>query len=554
MNRAVLALIGVACLAGCASSGNGGADAVGEVAADVAAEATPEVAAEIVPEVPDEVASEGIPETVEVVEPFPPRKLPFEYTRPAEGDPLTPAEVTTFTKKVAGLWKKVDWWRWALRTSQGVDASTGRDDFLAWYNDTRVVKAGDTMTFKAEGGEHNMWIPGSKVLSAAINGYLLTGDWTMGKLAEQYCKGLTAVVKGFIWDENDPAPFLMARSIFPMDHTFTLDAATWKDDGRKKGVEYHDMYQVQDGWNARTFAWPHNPAWGAEYVTNMRSKDDVCAIVRTTGFLPYAVADAKDDFVRTACQETLDTMKAFNKDIVDSGYNIRTKGVDGVAYVVTDQDLGSYVQYSGFDDRNECSARLASDLIAYGQRKTNDCGSGFGSSYDGFACATHYYNYPIVWNYHMAAVLNSLVYRQHADAANLLDGLAQRIDSYLHPSSDEQGAKDPGWGSDMAVLLVQAASVGLPLKAAEARHVEQYWTQAIADYQDWPRWDLWDVSVPDGEYTGGGGFRPSSTPGGIQVEALTLLVEYCNSPFRNPAGAAFVDCDVLKDIASWGQE
>jgi hypothetical protein len=513
-----------------------------DVAADVPVDVPVDVPADVVAD-----ALDDIPDVSS--QPFPPREMPFAYTRTAEGEPLTTAEVTAFTKKVTGLWKKTDWARWVLRTSTGVDTTTGKADYLAWHNDVQIAKVGDTVTFSHMGGEHNMWIPGSKVLSEAIGGYLLTGDWKFAKMTEQYCKGLSAVIKGFIWDENDPAPFLMARAIFPMDHSFTLDDATWKDDGRKKVVKFSDMYQIQHGWNANTFPWPHNPTWGAEYVTNMRSKDDVRSIVRTTMFLPYVLADAKDEWVKSACQETFDLMKGFNKDIVDFDYNIRTKDEDGVAYIIPCdvQDLGGYKCYIDIDPTNECCQRLSSDLIAYGERRTEECGNCVGSVYDAFASAAHFYNIPIIWDYHMAAVGNALVYRQARMAWVLLDGLKQRIDTYMHPAADEPGINDSAWNKELAVLLVQTASVGLPLTWLEARHVHQQWTQAVTDFENWPNWDPWAATVPDGPIQ----VRPSSE--GIDIEAITMFLEYCNSPFKNPAGVAFIDCDIVKDPAKWGE-
>lgn len=568
MRRFVMVLWVVALAAACDSSDGGSAD-IGTTpdtsAEDVVAgedvpgvtDTTPDVAPDIpmdvaVAEDTTDTAGEDTVDVTEIPFEYPARALPFEFARPADGEPIPAADVTAFTEQVTGLWKKVGWFRWLLRTSTGMDASTGMEDYLAWYNDVVAVKAGDTVTFKQVGLDHNMWIPGSKVFSEVLNGYLLTGDWTMGKLTEQYCKGLTASVKGFVWGEDDPAPYLMARAIFPHDHTFTLDAENWQDDGRTKVVEFHEAYRDEDGWNAQSFAWPENPTWGSIWITNMRSKDDVCAIVRTTAFLPYAVEDAPDEYVRTACQETLDTMRGFNKDIVDHNYYIRTKDREGNAYAFDHEDLGNYVAYIGLDERNECPARLASDLIAYGERLTNDCGSGTGSLYDMFASQAHYYNYPIVWNYHMAALGNALVYGQNEDAWNLLVGLAERMDAYMDPESSEPGAEHHAWRRDMAVLLVQAASMGLPLTAREARHVQTHWTQAVAEFKDWPRWDLWDESVEDGQYGTGDGFRPRCSDDGIAVEALTMFMEYCNSPFRNPAGAQFVDCDIIADLDRWG--
>jgi len=87
-----------------------------------------------------------------------------------------------------------------------------------------------------------------------------------------------------------------------------------------------------------------------------------------------------------------------------------------------------------------------------------------------------------------------------------------------------------------------------------------------ADYPAWPNWDLWDASVPDGTYGGWTNwdwwvsgrdpaeqgltrYRPVTSTDAVPVQWFATLVEYCASPFRNPAGAAFVDCDRLRTYA-----
>ncbi len=561
------ATLGAVLVLALACGSSGGSDDVGTdpgPGPDVVADAAVDVPPADVP--PADVPAADAPDAAEAVDavpdvpvdiPFPARELPFEFTRPAVGEPIPAAETTAFTHQVMGTLKSVGWARWLLRISIGVDGTTGKSPFLAWYNDVDATKAGDLVTFKHSGGEHNQWIDGSMYLSTVLNGYLLTHDWELGKLAEQYCYGLSAVVKGFRWDEDDPAPYLMARSIFPMDHEFTLDEATWHDDGtRRKRVEYSASYKIEDGWNAHTFEWPHNPTWGYEWITNMRSKDDVRAIARTTAFLYYA-ADAPDAFVRDACGETLDIMKGFQKDIVDYAYEIRTKDPDGTARLVPEQDLGSYAWYVKLDPGNECGARISADLIAYGETKTWEkegktydngaCGNGWGTVYDKFASQAHYYNYPIVWDYHMAALGLALVHGKVKLAKEQLEGMTLRMNDYLDPNTKQPGAKESGWKRDMALLLVQAASFGLPLTAAEARHVQQYFAQAATELAAWPNWDLW--SQPDGEY--GRGFRPSTSEAAVPPEAIGLFFEYCNSPFKNPAGATFVDCAVVADPGQW---
>ncbi len=542
--------LALACCFGLALGACGGDDAGGSP--DVAADATGDAVADVAgPDAAPDASDAS--DAAEVSTPtFPARGLPFAFVREPAGEPIPAAEVTAFSEKVTGVWKDVGYFRWLLRTSTGVDPSTGLDDYLAWHNDVRAVKAGDTVTFEHRGGEHNMWIPSSKILAAVASGYRLTGDWEMGRLTEGYCKGLSAVVKGFVFDAADPAPFLMARSVFPLDHAFVLDEATWRDDGRKKVVEFSHMNKIEDGWNAHTFPWPHNPTWGAMWVTNMRSKDDVCAITRTTTWLPYVIADAKDERVRAACAETLELMKGFNRDIVDHGYEIRTKDPDGTARLVTEQDLGSYSWYSKLDPLAECPARLASDLIAYGEPRTGDCGSGEGDTFDLLSPTVHYYNYPIVWDYHMAALGNALAYGHVEVARALLGGLRDRIDRYLAPDTEEPGVTNSGWASDMAVLLVKAASMGLPLTADEARRVQSHFGKAADEFAVWPRWDLWDPAVADGEYASNDGFRPASSDEAVHADEFALLLEACASPFLNPDGAAFVDCDVLRDQARWG--
>jgi hypothetical protein len=38
------------------------------------------------------------------------------------------------------------------------------------------------------------------------------------------------------------------------------------------------------------------------------------------------------------------------------------------------------------------------------------------------------------------------------------------------------------------------------------------------------------------------------------VPWFATLFEYCMSPLKNPAGAAFVDCEVLRDPVTWGTD
>jgi len=560
--------------------GEEGAEAVEDLPADVAETTVPADVAETMEdgassEVPGDLPPpDAAPETDDPDLPpfeevgFPPRKLAFPFARPPVGEPVPAAEVEAFTQRVAGTLQRTGYFRWLLRTSTGVDASTGHEDYLAWHNDVRAVKSEGLVTFRHEGHEHNMWIPSSKVLAGALGAYLHAGLWEAGKVTEQYCKGLTAVVKGFVRGTDDPAPWLMARAIFPMDQEFPLDRDRWRDDGRRKAVLFWPAKTEDVAWNAATFPWPGNPTWGDIWVTNMRSKDDVRAITLVVPYLQYVVADAPDPEVREACAETLRTMTGFHRDTVDHDYFIRTKDRNGLAYRLPcddNKDLGSYNCYTELDPGNECCARMATDMIAYGERRTNDCGTCTGSVYDLIAPVGNIYNINIIWDFHMAGVLSSLVARQHREAYLALRGLAERVDQYQDPDPSFPGPSSLVWSSRLALLLVEAAAVGLPLTSREVRLVQRAWTLAAEDLEAFPNWDLWDPSVPDGTYDGWTNwdwwppdrpldeinrtsFRPVVRNEAVPVQWFAMPYLYCASPFRNPAGESFVDCDLLRSL------
>ena len=72
-------------------------------------------------------------------------------------------------------------------------------------------------------------------------------------------------------------------------------------------------------------------------------------------------------------------------------------------------------------------------------------------------------------------------------------------------------------------------------------------------FETFPNWDLWDDSVADGTYDFRTEFIPEGKPETIRAEEIAFILEYCWSPFRNPAGVKFVDCSIAGDPKQWGQ-
>ncbi|NOZ86732.1 MAG: hypothetical protein GXP49_10770 [Deltaproteobacteria bacterium] len=468
--------------------------------------------------------------------------LPFHIDREKQGDPLDPGEVRSLTQKVTDFLRQIDYFTWVYETCHGLDASTGYPDYLIWWHDVDAVKSGDLVTFRNNskyGGSHNNAEPTGSVLTQALAGYLLTGDHSMGMVAEEFAKSITALMKGFVHDKSDPLEYLMTRNIVTHNHSFTLPS------GKKKAVDYSDWFFEYEGWNANRYHYPDNPYFGDIWVTTMRSKDDLPYLYRAAAWFPYARKTAPDESVRKAVSEAWRYMQGFAKDIVDNNYHIRTKDKQGKPYI-PDEDLASFVDYLKLFPDAECDARLATALLAYNDDSGIDCGDGQGSGYDRASGAMHYYNYSIVDNFHLAAVHLALVLGKYNLAKRLVRGLVRRLERYEDPGSNEPGRENPDWQRDVALLLLKSAALGMPLTNSEARMVEKFYSQSVDAYLDFPNWDLWDESVPDGTYDFRSGFRPAHVPDAFRIEDIAYILEYCWSPFKDTKGAVFVDCNQVE--------
>ncbi len=352
-----------------------------------------------------------------------------------------------------------------------------------------------------------------------------------------------ALFQGLVYGSEDPVePYVTARAIFTHNHSYTTD------DGRKVAVDYEPYKSERYDWNAHTVPNPENPFFGSIWVRNMRSKDDLPHMWRVVPLLMRLVQDAEDEEVREAGELALEYLTGFAKDIVDMGYRIRTKE-SGETYV-PDEDLASFVLYDEWIPNAECDPKLTAALLAYGEDLDNDCENGISPTYEAAATAGNYFNYAIVRYFHLTAITAALILRKDRVAELLLDGLVERADDMM--ADEEERLEHREWYPDMASYLLAAAASGLPLTAAEARIVQEQYSAAVDHYQDWPYWDLWDDSVPDGTYS----YKPSRDAAEmrhVRPEEMTYLIEYCYSPWKNPAGIELVDCEIVLDPVRWGE-
>jgi len=481
-----------------------------------------------------------------------PQSLPFSLTRPDVGTALTAGEISAFTKKITGFWKQVDYFDWTYWHSHGLDKShdASMPDYKLWWQDTRAIKAGDTITFSHVGGADNLMIRTSKVLAQAIALYLMTDDELAGKIVEQYSKGTVALFQGMLWGENDPDPYITARAIFTHNHSYT------DEQGRKVTVDYDPIKVEKFDWNAHTVPNNDNPLFGPIWVRNMRSKDDLPHMFRVAPLLLRVVEKGKDENVRAAAQIAYDYLQGFAKDIVDHGYEIRTKE-DGLAYVPKEEenpdltkDLASFVVYDSWIPNAECDPKLTSALLAYGEPLENDCGNGISAQYETVATGQNFFNYAIVRYFHLTAIVNALTIGENDIAEDLLEGLVERVD--IMTADEEERVDHLEWDSDMASFLLAAAASGLPLTSVEARIIHERYSMSVDFYSAWEYWDMYSPTIPDGTYE----YRPTRDDVDTKhnrPEELAYLIHYCYSPWRNPAGVDIVDCEVVADPSRWGE-
>ncbi len=482
-----------------------------------------------------------------------PNELPFEFTRPAVGDPLTPEEITTFTQKVTAFYKASYYVQRLQWIGYGMSADNGQGwpDYKLQIGDSTASKLDGVVTISQTGPSDNLMIPTGKLFANIAAAYLVSADEDMRQVLVSHAKGIQALIWGLTFTDNDPEPMLMPRTPFPANHSYTEEG------GRETVIDYDPIKQYKFDWNGWTIPNEYNPYFGeTTWVRNMRSKDDVPHIYRVVPWLMRLSTDAVDEDVRETAAGALDALTEFARDIVDTGYYIRTKDEWGNTFIPWNidyprlvNDLASFEAYTDLLPSAECDPRLASALIAYGEPLGVDCGNGIGWIYEIVASYQHYFNWAIIRYFHVAAAHIALMTENNDVAYDLLEGLARRADDMMAGFGNWEDW--PEFEPDQAAYLLAMATVGLPLTNEEARLIRDQFTAAVDWYDDWGYYDPWDPSVPDGTFPQ----RPSRdiAPDNktVRWEELIFLLEYCGSPFRNPTSAEVVDCETVLDPALW---
>lgn len=473
-----------------------------------------------------------------------PTSLPFELTRADVGEPLTPVEIAAFTQRIIAAWVNADIFDYLRSVTYGVprDNPEGKPYYSVFWTGVAPYKDGDLVTFRhLEGGSaENIMIPNPVLLTNVIAAYRFSGDESLALLADELARGIRAQFMGCVWNRSVPQEdrYVMARAVINNNFEDVLP------DGRQYAADY-SAWRIVDmrRWNTHFVNIPDNPYWGDIYIQNMRSKDDVCHLFRAAGLLAHFRKFFNDPKVKAGVTGAYDDLKSFARDIADQGFRIRSVDHDGTIWV-PGIDLASFVFYGR---TAECDAVLTTQLFAYQEPGDVECGNGISALYEAIATQTHMFNYDIIRNFHMGAVLHSLNALQNDMAYELLTGLIQRSDTDMGKTETQFENPDDQerFNGDLAGNLVKYAVCGMPLTSREVRFVHRYYDEAIDVWNNWEDWNLWDDAVPDGRRS----YKPGTR---IDFQDMTSFLQLCASPFYNDAVAEVVDCDLIRDASNWG--
>ena len=489
-----------------------------------------------------------------------PQSLPVSFERQDTTPAVSPDERRALTEELLSFYRDTDHFNWLLRMSHGVDASTGKKEFLQWWTEAIATRQGDTLVMRHKDypdghGAHNILKDNTTILISAIGGHLLTGDATSGELARLYCLGISATMLGMVHDENDPLKHLMGRSMVPFNHGYDTH------DGHHKEVEYDSWFFPYDRWNCSRFEYADNPYWGPVWVTNTRSKDGLGYLFNADVAIRYAAEESPDAGVREACGETHELLTLFAKDIVDHEYVIRSKDAQGQPYrpgIDPDpeeariKDISSFTYWDPLFPDAECIDKLAADLLGYGKPMGTVC-EPFGGNemYEVQSIRNNPPNVHIMRSFHIAAIRQALLNGYHDEALASLSGLEQRFERDMTFDLEMINKSRDAWERDIAFNLLQAAGTGYYLTGDEARLVMTYLKRSIEQFRKWESWNLWADDLPQGEEIpwlppNSGVNEQDERQYWLRIGAMGLALEYCWSPFTNHAGAAPVDCELLK--------
>jgi hypothetical protein len=461
-----------------------------------------------------------------------PRSLPFDYTRPDVGTPLTPAELAAATTQYLEILAATAWFDTIAQRAHGVPQGdpAHRYWYATWWSGVTVARAAGKVTFThgADGADNN-GLRTAQLLEGACYAQTLWKKPAHELLTRRLLRGATS---WFLAMETGPGadPFLMARAAYPAPLDVTETPLPLH-------VDYSPARPGNDVPPAVFIHLPDNPSWPDLWVRNLRSKDDIGHLLRALGEIDTCDGHFADPAAQADLTELRRRFEGFSRRVQADGFAIATLGKDLQEYVPTD-GLAHFIKLF------ECGALLTLEETGHAGAPDVDCGDGNDPVPEGVG-ALKSSAMQIVRSFHEAAVLGALVHGKPDVAQAMLAGLGKRLDTVM--DLIDAGTPPTNFNpSDLVAFMIHAANTGVPLTSREVRWLHARLAEAHASYLDPARaadFALFSPGGADGAYP----FEPGGA--GIDFKDLGIVLGLCAAEYRNPTTRAALDCDAVKAAA-----
>lgn len=465
--------------------------------------------------------------------PSAPQDLPFVYTRPENGTPISQTDIDAKTDELIDLLTQSRYFGFVDERVHGWPESDPQKRYWygTWWSGVDVQVAGGKVTyFHGPGGSDNDGISTSPVLEGACFAHLLWPNARIEHLERKLIRGLSSWILAMQRRSDDPDT-LLTRAQYPVSIAST-------DGGVSYAIDYSQNRPGIDNGATDYVRVPNNPYWGDLYVKNKRSKDDIGHMMRAIAQIDscdgsFTEAGAQADLV-----ELRRLYQSWSRRVEDDGWAIATLDAVDVTWIPPDE-LAHFTLIG--TPPLECTGQLALRLFGRVSPGGIDCGNGV-SSLDTGSSALGHSNGQIYRSFHEAGASHALLSNNVSAAQSLLVGLAQRLDAMLDAIAS--GTPPPFvTTTDASDLILFSANAGVPLTWREVLYLHQQIDLAHQTYlapQNAVIYKTFDPSTPDGTYL----YEP---PGdGLDWRSIGALLGSCVSQWRNPASKPVLNCSKLK--------
>jgi hypothetical protein len=457
-----------------------------------------------------------------------PSSLPFDYTRPDVGEPVTEAELQAATDQYLALLARTAWFDQIERRAHGWPESDpeGHYWYATWWSGVGIEVTGGELTYRhVDDGADNNGLRTPQILEGACYAYRLWGNDQDQHLVRRLMRGLSSWHLAMRRSATDPERGLLSRAAYPTNV---------RDEARGIFIDYSASRPGVDAEPSEYVHLPDNPDWPDLYVKNRRSKDDMGHLLRTV-----ALMDAcGGHFTEAGAEEDLAEMRRLYTEwaqrVEGDAFRIATIDPSGDV-VIPSLDLARYFIEGGI----ECHASIAIRSLARNDHGGVTClmpTGAIGDPADGLNNSA----VQIVRTHHEAAAGLALVTDQPALARTMIEGLGTRLTG-IFDRYDAGDMPDTARFGDVAQLVLESLALGVPLTSREVRWLHARIAQADASYDTTrPEWRVFDATPPEGAYV----FEPGGA--GIDFKDLALPLADCIAPFRNPTSRPVLDCDRVR--------